>query len=82
MKVETFMQMSSIPYEIKATVNAHQGPQDKLPFILHQEKTVSDSQRIIEYLTSESSIHLDLHLTKEQLAMGHAIQVMLEERLR
>ncbi|WP_110987719.1 glutathione S-transferase family protein [Acaryochloris thomasi] len=82
MKVETFMQMASIPYEIHETLSARQAPQKKLPYILHQDKAVPDSQQIIEYLTSTFSVRLDAHLGEEQLAIGHAIRVMLEERLR
>ena len=82
MKVETFMQMASIPYEVKEILNPRQAPQKKLPYILHEGRQIPDSTQIIEYLTSAFSIPLDYHLTTEQLAIGHAVRVMLEERLR
>lgn len=82
MKVETFMQMTAIPYEFKPIINPRQAPQKKLPYITHGDIRIPDSTQIIEYLTSAFSVHLDDNLTAEQRAIGHAVTVMLEERLR
>ena len=82
MKVEVFMRMASIPYEIKEILNPNQAPKGKLPYIIAQGKKIPDSSHIIEYLTLHFSLTLDNHLNQEQLAIGHAVSIMLEERLR
>ena len=81
-KVEVFMRMASIPYQIEEQFNSGRSPKGKLPYITHQGKQIPDSSQIIEYLTSHFSLTLDNHLDREQLAIGHAIKIMLEERLR
>ena len=82
MKVEVFMRMTSIPYEIKEILRPSQAPKGKLPYIIAQGQKIPDSSHIIEYLTSRFSLTLDNHLSQEQLAIGHAVSTMLEERLR
>ena len=82
MKVEVFMGITSIPYEIEAILNPAQAPKGKLPYIIHQGRTISDSSHIIDYLKSHFSLTIDDHLNPEQLAIGHAVGIMLEERLR
>lgn len=47
-----------------------------------QGQKIPDSSHIIEYLTSHFSLTLNDHLNQEQLAIGHAVKIMLEERLR
>ena len=82
LKVEVFMRMTSIPYEITEILKPPQAPKGKLPYIIHQGQKIPDSSHIIEYLTSHFSLTLDNHLNQEQLAIGHAVSIMLEERLR
>ncbi|WP_019505478.1 glutathione S-transferase family protein [Pleurocapsa sp. PCC 7319] len=82
MKVEVFMRMTSIPYHIEEIFNPAQAPKGKLPYVIHQGQKIPDSSHIIEYLTSHFSITLNDHLNQEQLAIGHAVKIMLEERLR
>ncbi|MEM8723087.1 MAG: Tom37 metaxin N-terminal-like domain-containing protein [Cyanobacteria bacterium P01_G01_bin.39] len=82
MKVELFMRMTSIPYVVKEILNSGQAPKGKLPYIIHQGRKIPDSSHIIEYLTSYFSLTINSHLNSEQLAIGHAISMMLEEHLR
>lgn len=82
MKVETFMRITSIPYEITETLNPACSPKGKLPYITHRGQKIADSSHIIEYLTSNFSLKIDRHLDREQLAIAHAVSIMLEERLR
>lgn len=81
-KAELFMRMASIPYDIRETLNPRQAPKGKLPYITHEGKNIPDSNHILEYLTSVFSVHLDDNLDEEQLAIGHAVKVMLEDHLR
>ena len=82
MKVEVFMRMTSIPYEIEEVLNPSKAPKGKLPYIVHRGQKIPDSHHIIEHLTSHFSLTLDNHLDREQLAIAHSVSIMLEERLR
>ena len=82
LKVETFMRMTAIPYRIESMIGASKAPQGKLPYITHQGQTIPDSSHILEYLKAQFSLTIDDDLHPEQLAIGHAVTIMLEERLR
>lgn len=82
LKVETFMRIASIPYEVEAVLNPAIAPKGRLPYITHQGQNIPDSSHIIEYLKSQFSITIDDDLSAEQIAIGHSISIMLEERLR
>ena len=82
LKVKTFMRITSIPYKIEAVLNPAIAPKGKLPYIAHQGQNIPESSHIIEYLKLKFSVTIDNDLSAEQLAIGHAICIMLEERLR
>ena len=82
LKVETLIRMTAIPYEIKTVINTAQAPKGKLPYIVHQGQKISDSSHIIDYLRLQFALTIDDDLSAEQLAIGHAVSTMLEERLR
>lgn len=82
MKVETFMRMTAIPYQIESIINPGKAPKGKLPYITHQGQIIPDSSHILEYLKTQFSLTIDDDLSSEQLAIGHAVTIMLEERLR
>ena len=82
LKVETFMRITSIPFQIEELFNPSKAPKGQLPFITHQERTIPDSSHILEYLKSKFSLTIDDDLIPEQIATGHAVSIMLEERLR
>lgn len=81
MKVETFMRITGIPYEIVEEANPANSPKGKLPYITHKGKEIPDSSFILEYLSKEFNIDLDSHLSVQEKAVSHAFQRLFEESL-
>jgi glutathione S-transferase len=85
-KVDTFMRMAGIPYEVVANSNnLKKAPKGKLPFLIDnndsKSKVVADSQTIIEYLTEKYQVSLDKHLSPEQAAQAYLLTKSLDENL-
>jgi glutathione S-transferase len=81
MKLEVYLQLAKIPYQVQSTNNPRRAPKGKLPFIKDGDKVISDSTIIIDYLKSKYGDALDQGLTTMQLAEARAIQVLLEDHL-
>jgi len=79
MKVETWLKLAGLEYQIKWTFNPGAGPKGKLPFIKDGKTVVADSQDIVEYLTKTYGVDLDATLSAEQKAIAHAFRKTLEE---
>jgi glutathione S-transferase len=81
MKVETYLRMAHIPFEIKILQDPRKAPKGKLPFIVDDGKTIADSSLIIDYLCKKYGDKLDAHLSKEQKAQALALKHLAEEHL-
>jgi glutathione S-transferase len=81
MKLEVYLQLAKIPYQVKFTNNPRRAPKGKLPFIKDGDKVISDSTLIIDYLKSQYGDALDQGLTSIQQAEARAIQILLEDHL-
>lgn len=79
MKVETFLRMAGIAYEIESWADPRKAPKGKLPLIEHKGKIIADSHFILAYLTKTFSLPLDEHLSLEQKAQGFFMGKMLDE---
>lgn len=79
-KVETYLRMAQIPYEIQTTIPL-KGPRGKLPFIVDQDQTLADSRVIITYLKETYGDPLDAHLSAAEQGIALAFQRLLEEHL-
>lgn len=79
-KVETYLRMTDLPYEVVATMPL-KGPKGKLPFIEDDGQKLTDSRFIIEYLKEKYGDSLDEELSAEQQATMTAMQRLLEEHL-
>jgi glutathione S-transferase len=79
MKLETWLRMTEIPYEIPPLdlVNA---PKGKLPYIIDEDGTrLGDSTFIIEHLKAKTGKDPDAHLSPEQRATSVAFRRMMKE---
>lgn len=81
MKVETYLRLTHLPYEIKTVINPRKSPKGKLPIIKDNNRVVADSGFIIDYLKATYGDILDKHLTPMQHSQAIALQRMLEEHL-
>lgn len=79
MKVENWLILAGLPYEIHWQPNPRKGPVFKLPFVVMDGETICDSDRIIARLSQKFGIDLDAGLTPQQRAIAHAFGRMLDE---
>jgi len=81
MKVETYLRMAGLPYEIRWKSAPFGAPKGKLPFIRDGETCVADSSSIVDYLKARYGDPLDAWLDPEQRATALAFQRLMEEHL-
>ena len=81
MKVENYLRMAGLPYEIAPRANHFSAPKGKLPYIEDGAKVVADSSFIIEYLKSTYGDALDSKLTPLENAQAVALRRTMEENL-
>ncbi|CEK10027.1 glutathione S-transferase family protein [Legionella hackeliae] len=81
LKVETYLRLAEMPYEIRFVRNPAKAPKGKLPFIKIDEKTIPDSELIIDYLINKFGDPLDRNLSKEQKAFSILLDNTFSERL-
>ena len=78
-KLETWLRIAGLPYEIVDTPNPRNGPKGKLPFIEDGGVRIPDTSRIIEHLTKTRGVDPDAHLDRMQHATALLVQRTLEE---
>jgi len=81
MKVENYLRMAILPYEIAPRANHFKAPKGKLPYIEDGTRVVADSSFIIEYLQSAYGDTLDAKLSPLENAQAVALRRMMEESL-
>ncbi len=81
MKVENYLRMAGLQYEIAPRASHFRAPKGKLPYIRDNGKVVADSSFIIEYLKSAYGDPLDARLTPLENAQALALRRMMEENL-
>jgi glutathione S-transferase len=80
-KVEAFLKLSGIDYQIRRVINPRMGPFGKMPVMEIDGEIIGDSRVIVEELTRRFDVRLDQHLDRKSLANGHAFARMVEEHL-
>ena len=81
MKLETYLRMAGLPFELVNDGNVLKAPLGKLPWIEDGGTAVADTQFIIEHLKARYGDPLDAHLTPLQRAQATAFQRLFEEDL-
>lgn len=81
MKLETYLRMVGLPYELVNSGDVLRAPKGKLPFIDDDGTRVADTNFIVEYLKGRYGDPLDAALSPEQAAVATAFQRLLEEDL-
>lgn len=81
-KVETWLRMTGLPHEVRMLQGLPRSGSGKLPYIeLPDGSVLSDSQAIIERLTTERGVLLDAHLVGVGRATALMVRRLLEEHL-
>lgn len=81
MKLETYLRMAEISYEIIPHADIRKSPKGKMPYIEHEGQLLGDSGLIIEYLQKIFGDKLDQNLTRSEHAISLAIRRLVEENL-
>jgi glutathione S-transferase len=78
-KLETWLRIAQIPYEVVDTPDPRKGPKGKLPFIEDDGVRIADSSRIIDHLVRTRGVDPDAHLDAGQRSTALLVQRTLEE---
>ncbi len=81
MKVETYLRMAGLPYQLVNSGDVLRAPKGKLPVIDEDGTVVADSSFIIEHLKARYGDPLDSGLTPPQRALALALQHLFEDSL-
>lgn len=80
LKTMAYMRLAGIEYSEEIQGDPRKAPKGKIPYIKDGDELIGDSTFIIKHLKSKFGDPLAEGFTKEQLATGHGLKVMLEER--
>jgi glutathione S-transferase len=81
MKLETYLRMAGLPFELVNDGNVMKAPKGKLPYIEDDGRVVADTHFIIEHLKGRYGDPLDASMTSTDRALATAFQRLLEEDL-
>lgn len=79
LKLETYLRMTGLPYEIAIADNPGKAPKGKLPYIEDNGKLVADSNFAIDDLKTTYGNPLDAHLSPSEPAIALAMQRTIKE---
>ena len=78
-KLETWLRITGIPYEIVDTPDPRKGPRGKLPFIEDAGTRICDTSIIVDHLKKTRGVDPDARLDASQRAIALLVQRTLEE---
>src|SRR5258706_12095462 len=78
-KLETWLRIVRVPYEIIETPDPRKGPKRKLPFIEDSGVRIADTSIIIDHLKRTRDVDPDARLDAPQRATAPLVQRTLEE---
>jgi glutathione S-transferase len=78
-KMETWLRLAQVPYELVETRDPRVAPRKKLPFIEDAGVRIADSSLIVEHLSSTRGVDLDGALSASQRAIATLVKRTLEE---
>ena len=81
LKLETYLRLAGIEYEVAWSNDARSTPKGKLPCIIDGDRTIGDSTLIIDYLKGSFGDPLDATLSVEQKAQLLAWRALFEDHL-
>ncbi|MPZ36542.1 MAG: glutathione S-transferase family protein [Rhizobiales bacterium] len=78
-KLETWLRIAGVPYEVVETLDPRKGPKGKLPFIEDAGVRIADTSIIIDHLVKTRGVDPDARLDDSQRAIALLVQRALEE---
>ena len=79
-KLETWLRITRVPYEVVDTPDPRKGPKGKLPFIEDAGMRIADSPRIVDHLVKIRGVDPDGRLNTSERAIVLLVQRTLEEQ--
>lgn len=81
LKLETYLRMANLPYEVADHADVRKAPKQKLPYIEDGDRTIADSNFIIDYLKQTYGDPLDQALSLPEQGISLAFRRLMEENL-
>jgi glutathione S-transferase len=78
-KLETWLRIAGVPYEVVETPDPRKGPKGKLPFIEDAGVRIADTSIIVDHLAKTRGVDPDARLDAAQRAIALLVQRTLEE---
>lgn len=78
-KLETWLRIAHVPYEVVDTPDPRKGPKGKLPFIEDAGVRIADTSIIVDHLVRTRGVDPDARLDASQRAIALLVQRTLEE---
>lgn len=78
-KLETWLRIAGIPYDVVDTPDPRKGPKGKVPFIEDGGVRIADTSLIIDHLKKTRGVDPDARLDASQRAIALLLQRTLEE---
>jgi glutathione S-transferase len=78
-KLETWLRITRIPYEVVDTPDPRRAPKGKLPFIEDAGRRIADTSLIVDHLARTRGVDPDARLDASQHATALLVQRTLEE---
>jgi glutathione S-transferase len=78
-KLETWLRIAGVPYEVVYTPDPRNAPRGKLPFIEDAGVRIADSSLIVDHLTRTRGVDPDARLDASQRGIALLVQRTLEE---
>ncbi len=81
LKLETWLRLTALPYEVVDEPDPRKGPKAKLPYIDDGGTVLGDSGLIIDYLSAQYAVDLDAHLEPRRRGLAQALGHLFEDGL-
>jgi glutathione S-transferase len=81
LKLETYLRMTGLPFEIAPDADLRKAPKGKMPYIEDNGRAIADSSLVIDYLKATYGDRLDGHLTSAESAISLSMRRLMEENL-
>lgn len=81
LKLETYLRMANLPYEVADHADVRKAPKKKLPYIMDGDRTIADSSFIVDYLKQTYGDPLDQDLSLPEQGISLAFRRLMEENL-
>lgn len=81
LKLETYLRMAQLPYEVASNADVTKAPKKKLPYIQDGNTTIADSSFVIDYLKQTYGNPLDQPLSPSEQGISLAFRRLMEENL-